>query len=315
MSDGSAHGTLARGRHPAGVGAVRAPRSLTDVNGTLFFTADDGVSGSELWKTDGTAGGTTMVSDIRRFGQGSHPRAFTDVDGTVFFTANDGTNGFELWRTDGTGQHTTLVKDIRPGAKGSHPSSLTDVGGTLFFTANEGSSGYELWKSDGTSEGTTLVRGLALSSHGSRPQSLTDVDGVLYFVADDGIDGFELWKSDGSASGTVLVSDIRPGPRRLAPVRLDRRRREGVLRRRRRSHRTRAVDRGSCRHAWDIEDLRVEHASVVERRRSSPPTVLALTTAEDSLGYVRATRSDRTVWSCSHRRPLPSLCRRVRSRL
>ena len=34
------------------------------MNGTLFFTADDGVNGQELWKSDGTAAGTTLVKDI-----------------------------------------------------------------------------------------------------------------------------------------------------------------------------------------------------------------------------------------------------------
>ena len=34
------------------------PRYLTDVGGTLFFSADDGISGVELWKSGGTEAGT-----------------------------------------------------------------------------------------------------------------------------------------------------------------------------------------------------------------------------------------------------------------
>ena len=41
-----------------------SPRNLTDVNGTLFFAADDDVHGFELWKSDGTADGTVMVREI-----------------------------------------------------------------------------------------------------------------------------------------------------------------------------------------------------------------------------------------------------------
>ena len=41
------------------------PQYLTNVGGTVYFTADDGDNGRELWKSDGTAAGTVMVEDIR----------------------------------------------------------------------------------------------------------------------------------------------------------------------------------------------------------------------------------------------------------
>ena len=44
--------------------ASSSPADLTDVNGTLFFRADDGTNGSELWKSDGTLAGTVLVKDI-----------------------------------------------------------------------------------------------------------------------------------------------------------------------------------------------------------------------------------------------------------
>src|SRR5262245_14321839 len=41
-----------------------AARFLVDLNGTLLFRADDGVTGTELWRTDGTEAGTVLVKDI-----------------------------------------------------------------------------------------------------------------------------------------------------------------------------------------------------------------------------------------------------------
>jgi ELWxxDGT repeat protein len=175
--------------------------NLTNVNGTLFFSADDGVHGKELWKSDGTSTGTVLVEDILPTSTSSDPGDLIDVNGVLFFTAYNYDHGRELWRSDGTAAGTVLVKDINPRNDdlyidpGSYPDSLTNVNGTLFFSALDGYGG-GLWKSDGTEAGTVLVKGVY-------PLNLTNVNGTLFFTADY----YELWKSDGSAAGTVLVKD------------------------------------------------------------------------------------------------------------
>ena len=73
------------------------PDWLTDVGGTLFFSADDSTHGRELWKSDGTGAGTVMVEDIDPDGSSASPGFLTDVGGTLFFAADDGVHGRELW--------------------------------------------------------------------------------------------------------------------------------------------------------------------------------------------------------------------------
>ena len=80
--------------NPAG---SSGPYYLTVVNGTLFFFANDGPHGNELWKSDGTLTGTVMISDINPAGN-SDPGWIADVNGTLFFGADDGTHGYELWK-------------------------------------------------------------------------------------------------------------------------------------------------------------------------------------------------------------------------
>ena len=188
------------------------PENLTDVNGTLYFTADDGTNGRELWKSDGTSSGTVLVEDIRPGSGGSDANNLTDVNGTLFFTADDGSNGRELWKSSGKKRSdTVLVKDIVPGSDSSAPENLTNVNGKLYFTASNGSDGVELWKSNGKEKGTVLVKDIRPGSEGSSPDNLINVNGTLYFTANDGTNGTELWKSNGTESGTVLVADIRSG--------------------------------------------------------------------------------------------------------
>ncbi|MFN9373734.1 MAG: beta strand repeat-containing protein, partial [Planctomycetaceae bacterium] len=179
------------------------------MNGTLYFMANDGTNGYELWKSDGTSSGTVLVKDIRGGGGNSYPRYLRNQNGTLYFQANDGTNGHELWKSDGTSTGTVLVKDIRVGGGNSNPFDLTEMNGTLYFRAYDLINGVELWKSDGTSSGTVVVKDIRAGLSGSYPYSLTNVNGTLFFKADDGTNGQELWKTDGTSSGTVLVKNIR----------------------------------------------------------------------------------------------------------
>src|SRR5262249_1087926 len=58
------------------------PANLTDVGGTLFFTAVTPETGRELWKSDGTAEGTVLVRDIFPGVESSAPANLTNVGGT-----------------------------------------------------------------------------------------------------------------------------------------------------------------------------------------------------------------------------------------
>jgi ELWxxDGT repeat protein len=211
-SDGTAAGTtLVKDTRPGPSSAWRyAPQYLTNVNGTLFFTANDGMLGRELWKSNGTESGTVQVKDIYSGGNGSSPRYLANINGTLFFTAYDGTTGWELRRSDGTAAGTTLIKDINPGSTSSWASYLTNVNGTLFFSAYDAATGWELWKSDGTATGTVLVKDMDPGSGSYSPHYLTNVGGTLFFTADDGTGVWKLWQSDGTATGTVFVADLVP---------------------------------------------------------------------------------------------------------
>jgi ELWxxDGT repeat protein len=198
-SNGTAAGTaLVKDIKPgsagsAGSDATKAFNALANVNGTLFFSADNGVSGLELWKSNGTAAGTKLIKDIHPGSAGSSITSMANVNGTLFFGADDGVSGPELWKSNGTAAGTKLVKDIHPGSAGSNPSFLVNVNGTLFFQADNGVSGPELWKSNGVAAGTVLVKDIQPGSSGSSPIYLANVNGSLFFAANDGVHGFEPW--------------------------------------------------------------------------------------------------------------------------
>ncbi|MCA9457750.1 MAG: hypothetical protein KC587_13885, partial [Nitrospira sp.] len=197
---------LVKDINPGATSFSTSGNSLVNVNGVLFFRANDGAHGFELWKSDGTEAGTVLVKDINPGTDSAFSSLLTDsfvaVNNMLFFTANDGVNGVEIWKSDGSEAGTVMVKDIRAGPKGSAPAELTDVNGTLFFVAGDGTNG--LWKSDGTEGGT-----IKIATFNFYPEWLTNVNGTLFFSAfHSSYGGVELWKSDGTIAGTELVRNL-----------------------------------------------------------------------------------------------------------
>jgi ELWxxDGT repeat protein len=140
-SDGTAAGTVQVADIKPGSRTEDSsdPRRLTVHGKSLLFIAEDGVNGFELWKSDGTAKGTTLVADINP-GIGSSIHGFSSegyqfpiYSNNIYFSATDGVSGYELWKSDGSSTGTKRVADINPGPSGSGPRELTVVGETLFF--------------------------------------------------------------------------------------------------------------------------------------------------------------------------------------
>ena len=219
-SDGTATGTIQLHEYvgsysegPQPMAIPFGPGDPTELNGVMFFLANDGISGLELWRTDATPAGTQLVRDIHPgpVGAFAYPDALTVVGQHLYFTARDGVHGYELWKSDGTAMGTSMVRDIARGPNGSTPVSAVAVGGNIYFGADDGSNGRELWRSDGSPAGTHLVVDVVQDGHSSGPWGLIRFNEALYFVLNDGAHGWELWKSDGTSSGTFLVRDFLPG--------------------------------------------------------------------------------------------------------
>ncbi|MEI7690072.1 MAG: ATP-binding protein [bacterium] len=113
------------------------PNDFIEMNGILYFTADDGSHGRELWRSDGTVGGTYMVKEILP-GMGGI-LDFENAGNVLYFRVSDGEGTISLWTSDGTAEGTEQDGII---GSGNHFSLMEDV---LYYFHDDEINGEELW--------------------------------------------------------------------------------------------------------------------------------------------------------------------------
>ncbi|GAB2645505.1 hypothetical protein GCM10027035_44510 [Emticicia sediminis] len=166
------------------------------IGNVWYFNASDS-RGSELWKSDGTPEGTTIVKDINLGANSTFIQEIVAVNNIIYFTAIS-TNEYtkRLWRSDGSenGTFEIPLNSGYPQNQGVNPEYLTAVGNKLFFKGIS-NQGY-LWVSDGTIENTRPILNTPISANLS---NLVSADGKLFFTHGG------LWVSDGTQTGTMAV--------------------------------------------------------------------------------------------------------------
>ncbi|MBS1619181.1 MAG: T9SS type A sorting domain-containing protein [Bacteroidetes bacterium] len=180
------------------------------VGDKIYFWGNDGVTDNELWVTDGTAAGTTLVSEII---PGPNGALVIDMLGTyqgkLVFMADDSIHGREPWISDGTPAGTFMLADVNPGTGHSIPAYPRECLGKLYFQADDGTHGQEPWVSDGTVAGTRLLEDVQPGFGSSGPRYFTEYNGAVYFQTYTTSYGYEPWVTTGS--GATLYQDLQPG--------------------------------------------------------------------------------------------------------
>ena len=174
--------------------------------GKVLFTADDGTTGRQLWGSDGTAAGTTLLANINPASPDfANIKYITPLgNGRAVFQATDPTGTDGLFVTDGTPAGTSKVVGIAA----RQSLGLTAIGGgRAIFTTTAG-----FYVTDGTAAGTTLLRAgltgpyVAGEFNGAAPRTSVPLpDGRTLFAGYDAVNGNALWVTDGTAAGTVLA--------------------------------------------------------------------------------------------------------------
>jgi ELWxxDGT repeat protein len=160
-----------------------------------------------LWKTDGTAGGTSRIADLYVEVDLFKKQQMAALGDRLFFSAQTpaAATGYELFMSDGTAAGTRLVKDIQAGTAGSSPRNMTVVGQELYFLAG---SNYSLYRTDASGAEPELVA----SGVPDNLNTMAVVGDYLYYETGSPIAGDDLWRvKAGSPAEHVASMDIIEG--------------------------------------------------------------------------------------------------------
>ena len=165
---------------------------LQDVGGALYFVADNGSAGGELWKVV-NPGNVTIVGDLNPGSESSF-----SMGGNVSAAGNE----IMLFST-------SAPVAVWANYVGS-PFQIAPVGASEMVYADQKFifiSGNELWATNGTPGGTSVLKEFAdINGPHARLSDLTALGSTAFFV----VDGMQLWQTDGTAAGTILINDHTP---------------------------------------------------------------------------------------------------------
>jgi large repetitive protein len=157
-------------------------------------------SGNEIWRTDGTAGGTSRTSELCGSSPCSAPpERFTAAGGALYYLMNG-----SLFAYFGHGDRRQL------GSFG-YVEKITSLGGSRVIFTGCVNSVCSAWGSDGTSGGTRLLEPANGGSLAREPRNFVAWRGRMYFSNL----GRQMVSTDGTPAGTRLedsFSAIEPTP-------------------------------------------------------------------------------------------------------
>lgn len=184
------------------------PNNFVQVGSDIFFLADNGTFGEEVWKHDLTDGSTTQVTDIQpgAFGAGiDYLFPFQDY---IYLNAQT-SSGNRLHRLDPL---TGAIERLQEGEYVKDPGAFVNYQDTLYFTASPSSSNSKLYRFNTGTDEIELVLDLDPNINTESVGNLLVYNDVLYFTGRETLHGTELYSLNVNTFEPTRLTDLVSGP-------------------------------------------------------------------------------------------------------
>lgn len=173
------------------------------LNNLIYFSGITIGNGSELWKTDGTNGGTSLVADILAGSESSTPDDFFTYNNKLYFTATTPGNGRELYEYSGSGSPARIT-DINPGAGDAFDNPIWYIQNNIvYFGANNGTNQAIYTLKTGTvSKLMDFPPGFGFNSY-SPLNNYNHLGNTVFFSLSNIANTVNLYKTDGNTTSLV----------------------------------------------------------------------------------------------------------------
>ncbi|WP_421946477.1 T9SS type A sorting domain-containing protein [Phaeodactylibacter xiamenensis] len=175
------------------------PRDFAELEGKIYFTADDGQFGRELHRYDPANGTAALVADINPLDASSSITQLLPYDGRLYFGARFSAGITTLHAYDpATGSLGRVFDSMNNSIR--NPTSLMVHEGWLYLSFEDPVAGIEVGRYNLETQEMELYD---LNPDGnSNPNFFTVVGDKIWFAANDGSSDSRLWQLD-PADGTV----------------------------------------------------------------------------------------------------------------
>lgn len=218
---------------------------MTAAGNAVYF-----IDKSQVWKSDGTEGGTAAVTNFPA-GESIVNEKLAVVNNKLLLRHNSPTEGFEMYALDLVTEQAVLLKETYPGIDPTNnyvTATPVVMDGKAWFFAQHDYYKFSIWKTDGTPENTELAFDLHNQPMQEWPKTMFSAGQKLfftysdsYFKATDGVsepvllarrtvdqaielngklifNSGELWTSDGTVEGTKIIKQINFARRSVGTV-------------------------------------------------------------------------------------------------